>query len=177
LIGFGVYRAIFARDLSGLWLVFVGWFLHSAAQSAYQQLLLRHTLSGVPVTEVMTHEVPEIDADIRVPEFVNGYLLRHEFTVYPVTRHGEFVGVVSLDDVRRLDRDVWGVTCIGALAHEPAGERVLQHHQDAWDALTQMMENDAPRLLVVENGKLEGIVSREAIIRLFQVRSRLGVAR
>jgi Zn-dependent protease/CBS domain-containing protein len=177
LVAYGVFRVLFARDLGGLWLMFVGWFLNGAAQSAYQQLLLRHTLTGVPVTEVMTHEVPEVDAEIRVPEFVNNYLLRHEYTVYPVTRAGEFVGVVGLDDVRRLERDVWGVTCIGALAHEPDEERVLQHDQDAWHALTQMVENDAPRLLVLGNGKLEGIVSREAIIRLVQIRSRLGVAR
>ncbi|MCC2668312.1 MAG: Lead, cadmium, zinc and mercury transporting ATPase [Armatimonadetes bacterium] len=176
LIGYGAFRALVARDPGGFWLMFVGWFLNGAAQSAYQQLVLRSTLSGVPVTEVMTHEVPEIDAEIRVPEFVHNYLLRHEYSVYPVTREGEFVGVIGLADVRRLERDVWGVTCVGALAHEPDEDRVLHHDQDAWDALTQMVENDSPRLLVIENGKLEGIVSREAIIRLVQIRSRLGMA-
>lgn len=173
--GFGILRVL-AGDLGGLWLVFVGWFLSRAAQSAYQQLLLRRALSGVSVSQVMTQEVPIIDADSRIPEFVENFVLRHEHTVYPVTRGGEFVGVVTLDDVRQLDRDLWGVTCVGALAHQPEEARVLHHDQDAWDALTQMVENDAPRLLVVDNGKLAGIVSREAILRLVQMKSRLGIA-
>lgn len=176
LIGFGLLR-VFGGDLGGLWLVFVGWFLNRAAQSAYQQLLLRRALSGVSVSEVMTQEVPIIDADMRIPEFVEAYVLRHEHTVYPITRNGDFVGVVTLDDVRQLERDLWGVTSVGSLAHAPEKTRVLHHDQDAWDALTQMVENDAPRLLVVENGKLEGIVSREAILRLVQMKSRLGIAR
>jgi CBS domain-containing protein len=66
---------------------------------------------------------------------------------------------------------------VGALAHEPEETRVLHHDQNAWDALTQMVENDAPRLLVVDNGKLEGIVSRDAILRLVQMKTRLGMAR
>lgn len=176
LMGFGLLRVL-AGDFGGLWLALVGWFLARAAQSAYQQLLLRRALSDVSVSQVMTQEVPIIDADSRIPEFVEGYVLRHEHTVYPVTRNGDFVGVITLDDVRQLDRDLWGVTCVGALAHEPEETRVLHHDQNAWDALTQMVENDAPRLLVVDNGKLEGIVSRDAILRLVQMKTRLGMAR
>jgi Zn-dependent protease len=176
MIAFGVMRVL-AGDLGGVWLVFVGWFLNRAAQASYQQLLLRRALSGVSVSDIMTQDVPVIDADIRVPEFVEKFLLQHDHSVYPVARHGEFVGVVTLDDVRSLERDLWGVTCVGALAKEPEVERVLHHDQDAWAALTQMIENDAPRLLVVDDGKLAGIVSREAILRLVQVRSRLGLAR
>lgn len=174
--GYGAFRFLFSHDFSGLWLVFVGWFLSSAAKSSYQQLLLRRALSGVPIRDVMTHEVPQVDGDMRIPEFVSDYVLRHDFSIYPVVRRGEFMGVISAEDVRRLEREVWGVTCVGALAHQPEEERVVHHNQDAWDALTQMLETDAARLLVVDNGRLQGIVSREAIMRLVQLKSRLNLA-
>lgn len=177
MIGYGLLRVVLNRDFSGMWMVFVGWFLSSAAQSAYQQLLLRRALSGVPISDVMTNEVPQVDGDLRIPEFVSNYLLQHDYSTYPVIRHGEFMGVVSVEDVRRLERDTWGVTCVGAIAHQPDEERVVHHHQDAWDALTQMVETDAPRLLVIDDGRLQGIVSREAIMRLVQVKSHLGLAR
>jgi Zn-dependent protease/CBS domain-containing protein len=176
MMGYGLLRVVLHRDLSGLWVVFVGWFLSSAAQSAYQQLLLRRALSGVPVSDIMTNEVPQVDGDLRIPEFVSNYLLQHDYSTYPVFRHGEFMGVVSVEDVRHLERDTWGVTCVGALAHQPDEERVVRHNQDAWAALTQMEETDAPRLLVIDNGQLQGIVSREAIMRLVQMKSRLGLA-
>ena len=40
----------------------------------------------------------------------------------------------------------------------------------AWDALARMMEQDAQPLLVVRDGRLKGIVSREAIFRRVQFR-------
>ena len=177
MVGYGVFRVALAHDFSGLWMVFVGWFLSSAAQTAYQQLLLRRALSGVPVSDVMTNEVPQVDGDMRIPEFVTDYVLQHDYSAYPVVRRGEFMGIVSINDVRHLDRELWGVTCVGAITHQPDEERVVHHNQDAWHALTQMVENDAPRLLVVDNGRLRGIVSREAIMRLVQMKASLGLAR
>jgi CBS domain-containing protein len=177
LVGYGLFRIVLARDFGGLWMVFVGWFLYSAAQSAYQQLLLQRALCGVSVSDLMTNEVPQVDGDMRIPEFVTGYVLQHDYSTYPVVRLGEFMGIVSIDDVRHLDRSLWGVTCVGALAHQPDGERVVAHNQDAWGALKQMVENDAPRLLVIDDGRLQGIISREAIMRLVQMEARLGVVR
>jgi len=176
MIGYGVFRVV-VHEFSGLWMVFVGWFLSSAAQSAYQQLLLQRALCGVPVSDLMTNDVPQVDGDMRIPEFVTGYVLQHDYSTYPVLRHGEFMGVVSIEDVRHLDRAVWGVTCVGALAHQPDEERMVAHNQDAWYALKQMVEYDAPRLLVINEGRLQGIVSRDAIMRLVQMEARPGLAR
>lgn len=177
LIAWGIVQVITGVNIiGGLWLVFIGWFLNGAAEAAYQQLLLRRALSGVAVAEVMSRHVPTIDADLRVPQFVEDYLLKREYTIYPVERMGHFVGVVTLEDVRKLDRETWGSTSVGSLAHPPEQERVVQSHQDAWEALTQMMENDHQRLLVMENGHLEGIVSRESIFNLVQRKMRLGLS-
>jgi Zn-dependent protease/CBS domain-containing protein len=174
LIGYGlIFEVLLMGDLRGLWMVLVGWFLNQAADSAYQQLLLKRALRGVAVADVMTHDVPTIDADMRIPEFVDDYLLRFEHPAYPVTWQGDFVGVVTVEDVRALERDLWGVTSIGALAHDPDRERVVEDSQDAWEALAQMMESDAPRLLVMHEGRVEGIVSREAIVHLVHRKMRL----
>jgi Zn-dependent protease len=172
MILWGLFRFAAAHDLGGLWLVFVGWFLNSSAQAAYQQIILRKALQGVAIGELVTDEVPQVDGDIRIPAFVQNYLLRHDYPVYPVVRKGEFMGIVTVEDVKKLERDFWGVTSVGALARVPDEERVVEDDRDAWDVLTQMLEHDASRLLVVQHGKLLGIVSREAILRLAQLKTR-----
>jgi Zn-dependent protease/CBS domain-containing protein len=173
MMAWGLYRVLRHGDLSGFWLVFVGWFLNNAAEGAYQQLLLRRALRGVAVADVMTQEVPTVDADIRIPAFVDRYVLRHENTVFPVVRDGSFTGVAGVEDVRKLDRNLWSVTSVGAIAHVPEDERVVQDDQEAWEALTRMMESDSPHLLVLHDGRVEGEVSRESIIRLVQRKLRL----
>lgn len=175
LIGIGAFQILFGGNFGGFWLILVGWFLNTAAQGAYQQLLLRRALSGVPVAEVMVHDVPMVDADMRVSQFVEHYLLRRDYSVYPIAREGEFVGVVGLEEVRRLQRDLWGVTGVGAIAREPSPDRMIAGDENAFDALSRMLETEAPRLLVMRDGHLEGIVSRDSILRRIQLRGRLGL--
>lgn len=174
LVGYGLWETLRHHNFSGLWLVLVGWFLKNAARAAYQQLLLRRALRGVPLAEVMTHDIPQVDADIRIPEFVERYLMRCDYALYPVVREGELVGVVSVDDVRHLGRQYWGVTCVGALSHQPEQEGVLREDQDAWEAFTRILDTETSRLLVIRDGRLEGTVSRTSIIRLVQRKMRLG---
>lgn len=50
----GACRCSAQAAWAGLWLVFIGWFLYSAALMSYRQLLTRESLEGVPVSRVMT---------------------------------------------------------------------------------------------------------------------------
>src|SRR5262245_41591885 len=51
---FGVNLPFFGTGLvSGLWLIFIGWFLSSAARSSYQQSVVRDLLDDVPVFRLM----------------------------------------------------------------------------------------------------------------------------
>ncbi|HEY3298561.1 MAG TPA: site-2 protease family protein, partial [Armatimonadota bacterium] len=62
--------------VSGLWLLFIGWFLNNAAQQSYQQSVLRKALSGVDVHTVMTTDYPHVDPDTTIDQFVHDYLLK-----------------------------------------------------------------------------------------------------
>jgi Zn-dependent protease/CBS domain-containing protein len=164
-----------AFHFGGLWLIFIGWFLNNAAQAAFQQLLVRRALSEVPVTEAMLPDLPAVDAETRVDDFVNQYLLRQDNRLYPVSRDDEIVGLVTLDDVRKLDRQYWGVTAVGALARAAEQEQAVEDTASAWDALTTMVDADRALLLVRREGRVQGIVTQESIMRLAQRKLSLDV--
>lgn len=50
----GIFMVVAGRNLGFLWIALIGWFLSQAAQSSYQQMVLRQALSGVPVSKAMT---------------------------------------------------------------------------------------------------------------------------
>jgi putative hemolysin len=60
-MAFGFWELFTGLIISGLWMIFIGWFLAGAARSSYEQLLLRRALEGVRVNEVMTSR-PDIVA-------------------------------------------------------------------------------------------------------------------
>jgi Zn-dependent protease/CBS domain-containing protein len=175
LITWGIFQVVSLGNAGGLWSVFVGWFLNGAARSAYEQLMARRALTSVPVSDVLAEEVPAADAEMRLTEFVQNHLLRDQQPVYRVMRDGEFLGIVTAEDVARVERDYWGVTALWALARMPEGEAAIDDQLDAWTALMQMVESDTSGLLVLRNGKPEGVISRDSILRLLRRKQHVGL--
>ena len=163
-------------DVGYVWPMCVGLFLNHAARASYAQMILRGALRGVPVSAVMSHDLPVVDADMRIPDFVSHHLLRSNAAIFPVARENRLVGIITADDIQMLPRNLWGVTCVGAIAKMPDQDHVVQDNADAWAAFTQMLESDHTRLLVLHDDMFEGDVSREDVVRLADLNSRRGLA-
>ncbi|HOM70644.1 MAG TPA: site-2 protease family protein [Armatimonadota bacterium] len=176
LIAFGFVNLLAGFLIGGLWMIFIGWFLVSSARSSYEQVVLREALSGVEVERVMTTEVPTVEPQLAVDEFVSDYLLRHEYACYPVTEGNHVKGIVSIDEVRALPREKWASTTVGDIAEPVEEEARVSKNDDAWDALLKLATEDRRRLLVMDNGTLDGTVTQESILRLVRTKMRLGVA-
>lgn len=161
--------------VSGLWFIFIGWFLAGAARSSYQQLLVRQTLSGVPVERVMSTDVPTIPADMSVKQFVEDHLMRYDYSCYPVVKNDEVIGVVGSEEVRKVGSESWDMMKVGDIVHPIDGAYKIDLHDDAWDALTKLASEEVCRLVVMDNSHLVGTVGRDAIYRLIQVKMQYGV--
>lgn len=175
LMGFGFFNLLIGAFIGGLWMIFIGWFLAGAARSSYEQVLFREALSGVEVERVMTTEVPMVEPNVSVDDFVNNYLMREEFSCYPVADGDHILGVVSIDEVRALPRDQWAYTPVRAIVHPVDGEMKVTKEDDAWEALMKLASEDRRRLLVMHNGTLDGTVTQENILRLVRTKMQLGV--
>ena len=168
LLGVGSIFIPSIRNFSSIWLALIGWFVISAARSSYQQVLLKDTLSKVPIGEVMNNNVEAVDANISVERLVSDYFLRESVSTLPVERNGQLLGMVSVEDVRALPRDRWAATLVSEITPAMAEEQVVHPQDDAWDAANRMTRANRDRVLVTEDGHVEGIVTRGAIFRWLQ---------
>ena len=68
---------------SGLWLVFIGWFLANAALYSYRQAQQREALHGFTASTVMTSDWLVVPSDITVNHLVQGYIFStgHRFVL------------------------------------------------------------------------------------------------
>jgi Zn-dependent protease/CBS domain-containing protein len=172
----GVVMFFNGNLLGGLWIGFIGWFLLSAAQAANSQSMLDSILRGVRVRDVMAPSTPSVPANISVQRLVDGYLLPLGLRVVPVVQADQFAGLVALADVRRVPREQWDLTPVGYIMVPLERLHVARPDQLLSDALALMTGQNINQLPVVqEDGRLVGMLTREAIMRYLDVRRGLGV--
>ena len=174
LILYGMMALFAGAWLTGIWSGLLGLFLHGAAQSSYRQLLIRQALQGEPVRRVMNPTPQTVPASATVDEVVEDYVYRHHHKMFPVVQNGgTLVGCVTTRQIRELPREEWSRHTAGELADQCSMKNTLSPDADAVQALTKMNRHGVSRMMVVENGQLQGIVSLKDLSRLIAVKLEL----
>ncbi len=177
LIIFGVLQFLVTKSLiSGLWFIFIGLFMKQSAVGSYQAVMMRRALGGVQVQQIMTVNLVSVDWLVSLEELVQNYIYKHQFTHFPVFNRDEFVGMVSLEGVKTISKDLWGFKQVRDIMTPIELVPCLKPTDDATEALSRMVSGDIGHMPVVENGHLMGIVARRDIMNLFKIKSDLGVA-
>jgi Zn-dependent protease/CBS domain-containing protein len=173
LVGIGVI-SVLNGFLDGIWLFVIGLFLRTSATASYQQLLLRRTLEGEPVSRFMHPDPVTVPRAISVLELVQGYIYRYHFKMFPVVDDaGRLLGCVTSRQVRSLPRDEWERQTVGALAERCSPENTIQAGTDAMEALSRMSRTGISRLMVVDGDRLLGILSLKDLLRFFSLKMEL----
>jgi Zn-dependent protease/predicted transcriptional regulator len=177
LIILGVLQFLFTQALiSGLWLIFIGMFMKQSATGNYQALVFRQALAGVQIRQIMTEKVVTIDWLASVDELVREYIYRHKFSSYPVFHQGEFVGMVSLENVKEVPKELWAFKQVRDIMVPVEQVPSSKPTDDVSEVLARMLSAGIGPMPVLDNGTLVGIVSRRDIMNLFKIKSDLGVA-
>lgn len=173
LILLGILQFIKGDAVGGIWFFLIGLFLRGAAQGSYQQLLLRRTLEGEPVSRFMQTEVVAVPRAISIAELVESYVYRHHFKLFPVVDGDRLVGAISTRTVKELPREEWDRQSVGAVAEPPSEENSIAADADALSALSRMSRTGTSRLLVVDGDRLVGIVALKDLMRFFSLKMEL----
>jgi len=163
--------------LSGIWLIFIGFFLQEAASTSYQQMLMKNSLSGIQVQDIMSKNVITVFENLPLLSLVDDFFFRFRFTSFPViTNDGAIKGLITIHAVKDIPREKWGETSVSHAMLPIKGDCTIRPTADVFSALTKMAGNGIGRLLVTNGGgKLIGIISQRDIMRLFKLKEDLSV--
>ncbi len=174
---FGAHVPFFGTGLAGgLWLAFIGWFLHGAAARAATRLALDDTLAGLTVEHLMQHTVPSVPADRSVAALVHEHLVPGEDRAIAVVREGALLGLVSISDVRALPPDRWAATSVGSIMRPVEALTLAKPEESLTEAFGQLSQRDIGQLPVVVGGKLVGMLRRRDVTRWLELAWRPGSA-
>lgn len=157
-------------SIFGIWIVFMGWFLLAAARSEQNSVVMRSSLTGVRVSDVMTKNPTVFDPTMTVGEMVDRHLLTHHFGTFPlVGTSGEVEGLTTMSRIRRVPANQRSTTRLGDIAAFRANVPVATPDEPIADLLTRMQASPDGRALVLDaQGQLVGIVSPTDVARYVQ---------
>lgn len=157
--------------VSGLWLSVIGWFLASAAAMSYRQLVILHLVEGVPVRRLMRREVAAVPPNLPVARLVDDYLMRSDQRAFPVLAGERLAGIVCLDDVRVVDRDVWSDVDVGTIMTPAAALETVRSGDELTVAMRAFSRKDVEQLPVVDDERLVGVLRRRDILKWLELQA------
>lgn len=168
-----VWIFFFGNLFGGLWFVFIGLFLRSAARSSYQQLLVRNALRGVVARDVMERDVPCVPPGMRLSTVVDEVLLPSGVTAVPVVDRGLLVGMLTQQSLRGRDRASLEATTAAELMRADVVAEAVAPDALVADVLPRLAQGEG-RLPVVLDGVLVGILTREGAMRRLSLMLSMG---
>ncbi len=165
IIVYGFWSIFATRNLGGLWMVLIGWFLTHIARASYTQMITERSLRSVRLGDVMRTRFETVPSDTTLDRFVEDYLLRSSQQLWPVTDGGRFVGTVTFSEVAGMDPRDRGQRRVGDIVTPMDERRTLDAGEMATTALKRLGGAGDDPLLVVRDGKVVGLVRAGDILR------------
>ena len=174
-MGIGFFAMLFGSFISGIWILLIGWFLNSGAQSYLAQHELTSVLSTVRLQDIMNSRVIAVGKDMSVGELLAQYFGRYMKSSFPVLDNsGRLLGMVTVQkalDVPEHSRQSVRVAEIMIPASQLA---VMLPETQADQGLAEMLRTGAGRIFVCNaQGIMLGLVSKTDIMDVAKERQEL----
>lgn len=168
MVFFGM-ASVFFGGLGGLWIALIGGFLFMMAESSFEQMLLKRSLSARPVSVIIERRPVHVSPAMPVDRLVKEYFLRRPIENVLVLDKGGFAGVVALDRVVRVRPQLRRSILVKDVM-VPAGRVPSLSSEDSlFEALRRMSESRIELLPVIDRGRFTGVITREALVHFLRV--------
>ncbi|MDP6821968.1 MAG: site-2 protease family protein [Dehalococcoidia bacterium] len=163
LVGAGALTALTDDVLSGLWMGFIGWYLKDSALAVRRSS--QRPGIGLPVSAVMSAPVRPVGPETSITVLVDDYMIPFRRRSVPVVAAGRIVGIVSLQDLEGVRRDLWGETQVSEVMTGPPLFAV-RPEESITVALELIARHRVNQILVLDHDELVGVLTRFDIVRL-----------
>jgi Zn-dependent protease/CBS domain-containing protein len=155
-------------DALWFWPLLLAYFLYNAATQSMRQEHIGGLVAGTRVAPLMNTSFVPADPRSTIATVVRDLMLPHNIRAVPVVADQSFIGLMTADDVRRVDHDRWATTPIEQVMTPSANIAQLAPDDDLGLALSRFGELAV--LPVVRDGRLVGLLDRDGVVNYIRMR-------
>jgi Zn-dependent protease/CBS domain-containing protein len=158
-IGMGVL------GIFNIWLILIALFVYIGASEEEQATTISESLHGVTVRQLMSDAVQVVHPDTTVQQ-LHDIILSTRHKGFPVVEGG-LVGIVTLSDTHRVPREHLPFARVRDIMTREVV--TVPPEMEAVKALNLLSERKIDRLVVLDGGRLAGIVTKNDFMRAVDV--------
>lgn len=174
LIAAGIFEIVFTANLSGIWLMLLGWFLVAAARAEDVDAQIRSRLAGITVADVMSSPVITAGESQTVESFVETIVRDHPHRIYPVLSiDGRLTGLITLGRLSRIPAAQRSSVRLAGIKTLLESVVTLHPGDQLAEVAAKVMASGWRTAIVVEGDTVVGVVSVTDITKTMEL-ARLG---
>jgi len=167
----GVIAFLGGNLIGGMWWFLIGLFVRGAASSSYQQLVLKDTIQGQPVRRFMHSEPVTVAPSLSIAEWVDEYVYRHHYKMYPVVDGPRLLGCITVDSLQGLQREDWSSTKVADVMEDRSESNTVDAGTDTMELMKNLLNPAGrSRFMVVEDDRLVGIIALKDLLELISLK-------
>lgn len=170
------FLRILERDfLGGAWIILIGWFLHGAASSSLDQVVLDTRLRRVRVGDIVRPDTFTVPPGLPVAQLIEEVLLPSNKRAVAVQHDGRLIGMVTLSDLVKIPAERRLTARVEEVMGGRQGVITIRPADPLAHAIGLLSEHDFEQLPVVEGERLIGMLTRADVMHQLQLREALDV--
>jgi Zn-dependent protease/predicted transcriptional regulator len=166
----GVIQIFGGGLIGGLWLIFIGMFLKGIAVTGYQETVMRQSLEGVLVDQVMVENVVTVSPELSLEDVADNFFLKYGHGGFPVVQDGKAVGLLCLANVKDVPEEERQTIRVRDVMIPLSSELEIRPNESLIHALKKMTQSGIGRLLVMEGETVTGMITKTGLLRFLQIK-------
>jgi predicted transcriptional regulator len=126
-------------------------------------------LESVKVGEVMIPAPVTVSPELTLSDLVNRYFLRYGYRGFPVEEGGSALGLISIEDLAGIPESELAARTVRDRMRPVDASRVISRDAPLLEAMERLSPAGVGRLLVLEDGRLSGMITKNGLLRLLEV--------
>jgi Zn-dependent protease/predicted transcriptional regulator len=170
----GTYQILGGNLMNGVWTAFIGWFLLNASGGQVRRERLKELLAGHKASEAMNRSFTMVQADTPIQTLVDEHILGSSRRSFIVKQGDAMIGLMTMHPLQDIPKEKWLTTTAGE-AMVPAVSLIqINSTTGLWEAMEEMDRDGVNQLPVMEDGQVQGMLTREDVISYLRKLSEKG---
>jgi len=163
-MGLGIFIIFSGNLFNGLWLAFIGWFLESAAVAQVHQQTLHDLLGSHMVKDALRSDIQSVPSNTTVQELIDHYIIGKGRRYFLVNSKDRPLGLLTIHRIKEIPYEKRKETHVSEIMIPEAEVRKVDFQDNLWSSLKEMDHDGVNQLLVMEDHRIAGVLSREGIL-------------